>query len=161
MKNYIGIDPGKNGGIVVLWKDNTLSTSTIPIINDDIDVQQLVRYFQIFNGIEDECTVVLENVHSIYGTSAKSNFTFGKVNGVLQTLIEVHNLPYIKVSPKKWQKIAFEGIAENEDKKIMALQASRRLFPNFSFISSERARKPHDGLIDAALMAYYGKVSNL
>lgn len=162
--NYIGMDPGKNGGIVCLWESGTISSFTIPLINDDLNVRQLCEYFKIFDSAKlngEQFKVILEDVHSIHGASAKSNFVFGKVNGVLQTLIEVYSLPFVKVNPKTWQKLAFQGIAFNEDKKEMAAQAVHRLFPNTSFIIGPRTKKPHDGLVDACLMAYYGKVNNL
>ncbi len=164
-KAYIGIDPGKNGGIVVIWPDGkSMSLFTIPILNEDIDVSKLVEVFDMIQKMNDqgyEFFCILENVHSIFGVSAKANFVFGKVVGIIQTMIEVYKIPYMMVNPKAWQKVIFQGIAQNENKKVMALQAVTRMFPNTSFLKSDRSRVPHDGLVDSCCLAQYGKISNL
>ena len=36
--------------------------------------------------------------------------------------------------------------------------AAKRLFPNWNFLATERSSKMHDGLVDAALIGYYGYV---
>jgi hypothetical protein len=40
----------------------------------------------------------------------------------------------------------------------MAAIAAKRLFPNTSFLATERSKKDHDGIIDALLLSYYAKV---
>ena len=162
MKAYIGIDPGKDGGVAVLFENGTVDLFTIPLIGKDIDIRELFAIIQAaIVGPPGSRILIMENVHSLFGMSAKSNFTFGFVNGVMESISIISGAPFVKVSPKTWQKVAFLGVPEDKDKKSMAQQAAYRLFPGVDFRKSERAKKPHDGLIDAALMAYYGKVSNL
>jgi hypothetical protein len=43
----------------------------------------------------------------------------------------------------------------------MALIAAKRLFPNQKLVFGDRATKPHDGLIDALLLAEYARRLNL
>jgi hypothetical protein len=44
-----------------------------------------------------------------------------------------------------------------KDTKAMALMAVKRLFPNQKLTFGERATVPHDGLVDALLMAEYSR----
>jgi len=36
------------------------------------------------------------------------------------------------------------------------LSRARQLWPDESFLATAKSKKPHEGLIDAALIAYYG-----
>jgi hypothetical protein len=47
------------------------------------------------------------------------------------------------------------------DTKAMALIACKRIFPDIDLTLTSRANKPHDGYIDAILMAEWGKRNNL
>ena len=46
----------------------------------------------------------LEDVHSLFGMSAKSNFNFGKNLGIVETLLALQDFPLRTVTPKIWQK---------------------------------------------------------
>lgn len=47
------------------------------------------------------------------------------------------------------------------DTKPRALAKALQLWPGETFLASERCRVPHDGMIDAALIAEYGRINNL
>jgi hypothetical protein len=47
------------------------------------------------------------------------------------------------------------------DTKATALIVVKQLFPNLKLTFGDKATKPHDGLIDAVLMAEYAKRRNL
>jgi hypothetical protein len=51
--------------------------------------------------------VVIEDVHSIFGSSSKSNFQFGRSLGILEGVVNALDIPYVKVQPKEWQKVSF------------------------------------------------------
>ena len=105
----------------------------------------------------------LEDVHSLPGVSAKANFSFGENKGEYRGMLVALELPYMEVQPKVWQKVAWEGVPlmknskGRTDTKAMSLTAAKRLFPNESFLATSRSSVPHDGLVDAALIAYYLK----
>jgi hypothetical protein len=40
--------------------------------------------------------------------------------------------------------------------KESSLYVARQLWPDQNFLATERSRVPHDGVVDAALIAYYG-----
>lgn len=175
---YLGIDPGKSGGIAIVDQDGKLEKLyTIPTIGKEIDIRALSEILQK----HPECTVAIENVHSMHQMSANSNFQFGFVCGVLEGLVSGLGMKYVKVAPKMWQEIIFRGVPVHRkpkkeeklksgaikvttgsvDTKKMSLIAAKRLFPKESFLANEKSSVPHDGLYDAANIAEYARRMNL
>ena len=157
MKKYAAIDVGIKGGIAVLSDDN-LELYPIPKIKQKVDYRALVS---LLEGVLKDCFVVIEDVHSIFGSSAKSNFNFGFIKGFKVASIVAAGCPYELVPPKTWQKEIWTNAdmvkkANNRtDTKATSLMAAKRLFPAETFLATERSKKPSDGLVDAALMAEY------
>lgn len=170
-KVYIGVDVGKAGAIVALYDNVNYSAYPIPLINREYDIPAIIGLFNEWTK-EFDVHIVLEQVHAIFGSSAGATFEFGRGFGILETAIASHQLPYTLVQPKVWQKLCFQGIPEIRkpasekqraanrqgkiDTKAMALLAIKRLFPTMK-LTFGKGTKPHDGLIDAALMAYFCK----
>ena len=97
---YVGIDPGKSGGICVYdTDDNTVDFVKMPPTVHDIVIQLVV----LKNGFRD-VKVVLEKVHSMPGQGVASTFTFGQGYGQLQGVIAALGLQCIEVIPNKWMK---------------------------------------------------------
>jgi hypothetical protein len=168
MKTYIGIDVGKTGGVAILFEDGTLELHKIPVVGvskPQINEHELNRILSLHNG--DESIYALENVTSIRGASAGSNFTFGDTKGLKRGMLVGMGVRFVMVAPKEWQKVAWNGIPVvkkangRNDTKAISLLASQRIFPGQSFLATPRSSVPHDGLIDAALIAYYLKTKNL
>ena len=165
--NYIGIDPGQNGGLVCIDDTKTviLRYAFKKSAEKYIDILDFIKHLQMIS--ERNAIVILEDVHSIFGMSAKSNFSFGYICGLLYGIIKCLNYECIKVQPKVWQKeilgdmekIKKANLKSNDTKK-MALIKSIELFPEFNNLATPRCSKPHDGLIDALLIAEYGRRIN-
>lgn len=161
MKKFVGIDVGLDGGIAVMDLDRNLELFTIPKIKTKVDLPALAA---IFEGFRDNTYVCVEDVHSIFGSSAKGNFNFGRIAGILEALVVSQNFQaYQLVQPKVWQKEIWTNhdmiykVAKTKkvDTKATSLLAAKRLFPRENFIATARSTKPHDGLFDAALIAEY------
>jgi hypothetical protein len=158
MKIYVGIDPGKEGAVAAT-DGETIQYYPFPKIGREVDIQGLTEILSAFKEFE-QIHVVLENVHSIAGSSAKSNFSFGHTNGIIEGVLVACKIPYTKVQPKEWQKEMFNGIPVQQkdgknDTKLMSLLAAKRLFPEETFLATQRSKVPHDGLTDAVLMSEY------
>jgi hypothetical protein len=161
MKTYIGIDIGLNGAISIMYADGHIEIAPMPVIGKVIDIHTL-KY--IIN--RKDAVVVFEDLGVIFGTSKATAFSMGYQVGILEALCVSLNLPYHKVKAKVWQKDMFQGVPEltksgKRDTKGMALVACQRMFPTLKLTFGERATKPHDGLVDAVLIAAYGKRKNL
>lgn len=162
---YIGIDNGLDGGIVAV-KDGALFTQTVMPVRKlgkgrEVDILTMDIYLGSFSG---PVTVILENAskHSA-GTLALCStwFTFG----MIRSLLEVRGFRHEIVNPQVWQKQFWTRPKMPKDQKFdtkaAALNAANKLWPMHDWTKSERATKPHDGMIDAALLAEYGRRNNI
>ena len=174
MKHIVGIDPGKNGAIVHLTDGQVAHALVMPTIGKKLDIHELARVLALF--CSEDTHVFVEAVHAIYGSAAGATFVFGEVFGAIKGVLATLNQPFTLVQPKKWQAIAYQGIPEirkpsvkitkgkragqtvkgQRDTKAMSLLAAKRLFPNVNLTATERNTKPHDGIVDALLIAAYG-----
>lgn len=177
MTTYIaGIDPGKNGGIVFMCEGKIDSLYPMPKIGSELDIFTMVKILSSFPM--KNVHFYIEDVHAIFGSAAGATFSFGFVCGAIQASVSALNMPFTLVQPKVWQKVAYQGIPEirkpdflikqgkragkstrgKRDCKQMSELAARRLFPGVDFRSTEKCKKVHDGIVDAALIAYYGGI---
>lgn len=179
-KRYVaGADPGKHGAVVLL----SVSYSPVRIAQDDViqiptrgtngklDIEHLWNALLPYSDRID--LYAQEDVHALFGSSAKGTFEFGDANGALRTVLQLLGLRrdagrahVVTVQPKIWQKKAWQPqhikFLEDTDKlgrkkkdtKATSLAAAKDLFPGVSFVP-KRAKLPHDGIVDAALIAYY------
>jgi len=152
---FMGIDVGKKGGICILNEDREIiETHVMPVIGKEYDIQSMKDIFskhEIFHA-------VIENVHAIQGrVGNSSNFNFGLGKGILMGLVSGLNIPFTLVNPKAWQKETWEGVTKQSDNKKTSLLAAKRLFPEETFLATSRSRVPHDGIVDAVLMAEYAR----
>lgn len=139
---YIGIDPGKNGGIVVLSKSKVVEVFKTPATIQDF-IEQLGKY------MEDRTFCITELVHAQPQNGGKANFSFGYINGVLHTILQISQIPYEEHTPPKWMK--FFGMKKHKNETLTAwknrLKAkAQQLFPEEK-ITLWNA--------DAFLIAYY------
>src|SRR5690349_10164354 len=101
MKIRIGCDPGKQGGIVAITESGTLTMYKTPLVNKEIDINQFKNIIVSVAGElndngnwKDDVLVIVEDVHSIFGAGAKSNFQFGRALGILEGIISSLDIPY-------------------------------------------------------------------
>lgn len=153
----IGIDPGYSGGIAFMRPSGeVVSLHTVPLDKDG-DVN-FIGLLQIMASVKGGDTIVIEDVHSIFGAAAKANFQFGRVCGILRAIAEFTGANIIMVPPKAWQSRIWEESdivkkGKKRDTKATSLNAATRLYPDLDFRKSSKATKPHDGLVDAVLIA--------
>lgn len=170
---YVGIDPGAKGAIAYIdtEKGKTGRIQT-PVVSKEVDVWQFCAYLKsLTQGKEHH--VIVEDVHSIFGASAKSNFSFGKNVGGIEWALVALGCKFTKVTPKVWQAEMWQGvpivkintgkktpkgnIKYKNDTKATSLLAAKRLFPEEDFLATKRSSVPHDGIVDALLLCEYGK----
>ena len=89
-KTYIGIDPGIAGFITAIFPNGTYEFYSIDE-NDDLDLHRILHSIKERSWM---VTAVIEDVHSIFGSSAKSTFNFGEIKGVLKGLLIANEIPY-------------------------------------------------------------------
>ena len=141
MKVYIGIDPGKKGGIAVL-SGNFVHAEKY----SDTELRNVCINFK-------KCDVVccLEKVGAMPGQGVVSMFTFGQSVGYIKGVLESFHIPYQEVTPQKWKKVF--GLSGDKAKSVDVCQ---HLFPDVNLIPPG-CRKPNDGMAEALLMAEYAR----
>lgn len=158
-KNIIGVDPGKEGFITVMFDGGGISHFPVPKQKNEVDLHALGELvMRIAEAVNVEDTLVaIEKVHAIAGSSSAGTFTFGGIYYALQMAFTMLEFPIILVAPKQWQKEIYAGVKPNKDKKVMSISAAKMLFPNYDLRRSERCIKPDDNLTDSLLIAEYAR----
>ena len=148
MDAWIGIDPGQKGFLCLIVPNDK-------IIQYRSNIEKPINistWLHIINSKYNLKMCVIEDVHSIYGTSAKSNFMFGYNTGLITGIIQTVNLPLAKVQPKKWQKAIGSTCTGNGLKKEIAKIATD-LYPNASICGPRGGLM--DGKSDSLMIAHY------
>lgn len=161
-KTYIGIDPGQKGFIAAICGNSREFISLAD--KSALDISDFL------SRRRDNSVAVIEDVHAIFGSSAKSTFSFGYVKGLLVGLLVAHKIPYVQVPPKDWQKeiwttpdkvYASKDGKRRTDPKATSSNAARRLFPTEDFRRNGKCHKDDDNKIDALLISEYARRKNL
>lgn len=148
MKAWIGVDPGADGAVALLFEDRTLEI--VEVKDGEAAVLAALEWWP------NECDlrlVALEQVGAMPGQGVTSTFTFGRNYGWCQGVLDALKLPWKLVRPQEWQR----GVVPSKPKgcKKRSTVAAERLWPGVKF------RGPGGGLrsgrADAALIADWAR----
>jgi hypothetical protein len=151
---YIGIDPGKKGGIALYatppWNtERYSSTWPMPLNSPGTHVSAHTLSHELRRAIPTrdmtEVLAVIEDVHSMPRDGKVQAFSFGYSLGVVQGVLACLGVKAIAVTPAVWK--GYYGLSR--DKKASILKANE-LFPQLHLSSRQ------DGEAEAALLALYG-----
>lgn len=169
-KVYIGCDPGAKGFMTFL-KPNGEHLFVALSEHSIYDIHCILkRELQEYKDKGWKAVAALEEVHAIFGSSAKSTFSFGVIFGMLRGLFIAAGLPLHLVPPKKWQQdiwssadkaFATKDGKRKVDTKKTSLNAARRLFPTVDLRRSPNCKKEDDNKCDSLLIAEYARMRNL
>ena len=146
-----GIDPGANGAIAILDSKNPDSVALLDLKKTTINNIYNWLHSQLrFRGSQ----IWVEDIHSMYGMSAKSNFSFGRNLGSILAIIELlKGIPPKTVTPKVWQK--YVGVtAKGKAIKKQVAKIAQYLYPQAELHGKRGGLL--DGRSDALMIAYYG-----
>lgn len=144
---YIGIDPGKNGGIAFIQTNQKELIIYKTHVFEESVLITLLKHFTPNN-----CRCILEQVHAMPKQGVSSTFNFGMNFGFIQGVLKTYRIPFELVSPQKWKKEF--GVTSDKNTSI---EVCKRLFPYVNLKATERCKKDHDGMAEALLMAEYGR----
>ena len=120
---YIGIDPGRNGGIAVLKGKIVHTLNSLGRFND----YQISEWLYELSEDDEPNLCVMEKVHSSPQMGVVSAFTFGAEYGRMRALCHYAMSFFIEVSPQTWQK-NMECMTKG-DKNVTKTMA-QELFPD-------------------------------
>lgn len=136
---YIGIDPGKNGGIAIIMNGRI---EAVKMPNTEKEIYEQLKNYKAYGKIK---MCLLEKVHSMPQQGVKSTFTFGQHYGFLRGCLIALGIPFDDISPNKWQRKL--NCLTKGDKNITK-QKAQQLYPILK-ITHYTA--------DAVLIAHYAK----
>ena len=145
-KKFIGIDPGKGGGIAVIEG----KTARVYACPETVENMATLIGMCLNNVSIYETRVYVEKVWAFPTDGRAGSFSFGRNYGQWQGILSVHEVDPIFVTPKVWQG-HFEikkGLPKNIRKKILKQMAIDK-YPNTKGITLKTA--------DALLIALYGR----
>ena len=127
-KTYIGIDPGKSGGICSI-EDNRLRANKCP---DSVQgISELFRDILQGTSIKD-VFLYIEKVWAMPHDGKSSIFTFGQNYGQWEGVIASFNIIPIYVTPSVWMKHheVEKGLKKQERKNILKQMAQEFIDSN-------------------------------
>jgi len=148
-----GIDPGTNGAICVL--DDTDPAYIALLDLGKTSIYEATHWLHNEGLALNSSNIWIEDVHSLFGMSAKSNFGFGRNLGIVIAIAEIVTKGAITntVTPKIWQK--YIGVtAKGKAIKKQVAEIATSLYPTAT-IHGKRGGLL-DGRSDALMIAHYG-----
>jgi hypothetical protein len=164
-ERFLGIDPGKKGATALLCFDaNEIHLFADLLPHDKLDQIDVVALGQVLKRFLSRSfpafpMIWIEMIHTFsprgfHGTTQKNYIAMGAGFGRISTVLDLMRLKYETRSAVSWQSKVFKELkAESNVKKERSFEAVARVFPIGSFRATRQSRKPHDGLVDATLIA--------
>ncbi len=149
-----GIDPGKKGGFVVLDEVGKI-IHKVKLPQTPPDMKECF-YEHAKNFNYGYCRIYIEKCQAMPGQGVSSMFRYGMHYGEILGVLGALGIPFVTVPPKKWQARII-GKFNKGQSKIEAYKKAKQLWPDVDFVE-ERCRIPHDGIVDAALIAEFGRL---
>lgn len=142
IKFFLGIDPGNDGGVVLLDTDSQiLSMARFDKDNPCRVITQMIRD----NNLSTVNTsIALEKVHAFPSQGISSAFNFGAGWGAIRGLIFTLGWDEILYSPQEWQK--YLPWSDTGKGRILEFVSGRGLRDAFVFPG---CRTMHSGCVDA------------
>lgn len=176
---HVGFDNGLGGGIVALSDIEGLPPiAMIPMptlkrkrrskgkkkskYESELDTAALLKFLEEIQAKNDGTTIF--HVEQCPRTAQKMDsmrvmsFTYGKIIGILEAKYDKAPLKRVRCGNDNdgWQK-ALLGRTGKGETKPAALALARKLWPEETWLPSDRCTVPHDGMIDGALIAFFGR----
>jgi hypothetical protein len=161
----LGVDPGKHGAFVAILETPTptVHTNIMPLVGTKRPTVDLTEVYAILSGYQEladpgriHCYVEKQQPLPPKMGGGAANYARGYNLGLLEGVLVAISMPYTIVSPRRWQADMLADV-EGTDTKARAVRVARRLFPSLDLRRSELAKKPDSGVVDALLIAEWGR----
>ena len=157
--NFIGIDPGLQGGIAIINDyPEIVDSLKMPIISQGKKkVYNHLALRQFFVRFEaSHYYAILEQQQPMPKQGVTSMFSIGYGFGALKQCLVDFAIPHEVVRAQVWQK-EFGISGRKGNTKAQALQICQDLFPSTNLLATKRSKKPHEGIVDALLISEYAR----
>lgn len=148
---FIGIDPGKKGGIGVIDETGArLMSCVMPVKDGEIDVAKLRSALRFATDHAVQGLVVLEKAQAMPKQGVVGVFNYGVGYGRIKAVLDLLELPYIEPRPAAWKKV----LKLLKTTKLASCKLAEELFA-FEYKGPRGGLK--DGEAEALLLAEYGR----
>ena len=149
-KIFIGIDPGKNGGVAVINEvPNFETTIAFKCPNTPRDMAYSLMATIPEKVSYDDVLVTIEHVHAMPGNGVVSMFSFGQNLGHWEGILGSFELEIEYVGPRTWMShYDCKPNMDKKDRKRYLRGIAENLFPNVKMTFN---------ISDALLIANYNK----
>jgi len=162
---YLGIDNGLSGGLVALSDHPGPPIAMAPMPTrgkakgNEVDAELLWGWIETYAIPREDLTVIVE-IPGKHSPGVQALCSMWDSFGAIRAILETRAIRHHRVHPQAWQKAVLGSVAKG-DTKPAALAKARQLWPGEDWLASFRSKKPHEGLIDAALIAEYARLKKL
>lgn len=151
---FVGIDPGKTGGIVMLDAGReVMARYTFSRVSPGFAIWSCDDRY----NLREATDVIVEEVHSMPRQGVKSMFSFGRAYGEILGALQTRKIPYRGVNPIRWQHSFSRALREPDEngrwqretkevRKERLYQVAKLLFPD---------QKMPKQMADAFLIAHW------
>lgn len=161
----IGCDNGVSGALATISLHNGAFIDAIPMPiqkarkGNEIDVIEVERWIKnVSAGFHNVHCAILEEPGG--SKSAKAATSMAGSFHALRTVLTLAGIRWHRITPQKWQKEMLPG-CNSGDTKPRALELAKRLWPDETFLATERSKVPNHNIVDAALLAEYARIKKL
>lgn len=156
----VGIDNGLDGGLCAITSFDGRILDKIPMPTLQMSKKREVNTWKVKTWLESlddfknsNFMLAIEEplAHAKSSQAVRSMaLSFGKLLG----MAEANEYEVYRISVHKWQKKMLGPCGKGLTKKI-ALAKATLMEPSENWLKNKRCRTPHDGMIDAYLIAQY------
>ena len=166
---HIGIDNSLSGALCILSGSHIVAMTTMPVkeyvppkkgakATREIDIVAAWQWLSSIVGHQLSDVVVMIEKPTNAKTYRAAEAMAGSFHA-LRAMCELKGLSWSRITPQAWQKIMLPGCKAG-DTKPAALRAARKIWPEEDWLATKRSKVPHDGLVDATLIAEYCRRTN-
>ncbi len=167
-KVYVGIDPGKEGGLVAILPTGEVIGTPMPETELDTWNWLLLTNTSLLNRVEGlqigpQVVAAIEKVGGfIQGNPAPGSamFNFGKSAGTLRMGLTALRAKWEEVTPQAWQKAMGFPVKKGEKpaaRKERLRAFAQRLFPELAIWTTPKTVGKQRAICDALIIALYCK----
>lgn len=150
----VGIDNGLTGAVAAVQGGHVIQEFALPICDGDVDAVKLVTRLQ-YIGAPHQVTIAIEQPGK-FSPGVLALCSTWKVFGQITGALTVSGYSYTVVAPRTWQAAMLGKVPKGETKKS-ALDCYARTFTRRIPTKSDKSKKAHDGIVDAALIACWAE----
>jgi hypothetical protein len=153
----VGIDNGISGALVALSAhhglviDKTLMPTRPSGKSRECNALTLCRWLETFESSNIAVCLETPSKHSPGLLALCSMWDcYGTIRGVLESC----GIQHARIAPQTWQS-AMLGKVPKGGTKAAARAKAAQIWPDEQWLATPRSKKPHEGYVDAALIAEY------